>query len=124
MRIGAMGQLYEDRVHIVSQGEVGNCMYIVQKGLVEVVREKPDGETLLSVLGPGEIFGDMALFSKQPRSATVRAKGKARVLTIDKKGFLKRVHEDPSLAFRILRQMSERILKLDEEIARLKTGIK
>jgi len=87
MRIGAMGQSYEDGAHIVSQGEAGNCMYIVQKGLVEVVRKSHDGETLLSELGPGEIFGGMALFSKQPRSATVRAKGKARCLPLTKKDF-------------------------------------
>lgn len=118
--IGKLGQKYEDGVNIFKQQEMGDCMYIVQKGIVDVFWEGSQGDILLSSLGPGEVFGEMALFTRQPRSATVRARGKTRVLTIDKRGFLKRVHEDPSLAFRILKQMSERILKLDQEMARLK----
>ncbi len=39
---------------------------------------------------------------QQPRSATVRARGRATVLTLDERAFLKRVHEDPSLAFRMM----------------------
>jgi CRP/FNR family transcriptional regulator, cyclic AMP receptor protein len=120
MRIGAMGKIYPDGSEIIKQGEVGNSMYIVQKGAVEVVYSEGGREIVLSVLGPGDVFGDMALFTKLPRSATVRAKDQAIVLTIDKQGFLKRVHEDPSFAFLILKQMSERILKLDEEVSRLK----
>jgi CRP/FNR family transcriptional regulator, cyclic AMP receptor protein len=120
MRIGAMGKIYPDGSEIVKQGEVGNSMYIVQKGEVEVVYSDGERQIVLSVLGPGDVFGDMALFTKSPRSATVRAKDQAIVLTIDKQGFLKRVHEDPSFAFLILKQMSERILKLDEEVSRLK----
>ncbi len=120
MRIGAMGKIYQDGSEIIKQGEVGNCMYIVQKGEVEVVYSEGEREIVLSVLGPGDVFGDMALFTKSPRSATVRAKEQAIVLTIDKQGFLKRVHEDPSFAFLILKQMSERILRLDEEVSRLK----
>ena len=119
MHIGAMGKKYQDGSVIIKQGEVGNSMYIVQKGKVEVVYMSEKGETVLSVLGHGDVFGDMALFTKAPRSATVRAKGEAMVLTIDKKGFLKRVHEDPSFAFLILKQMSERILRLDKEVSRL-----
>lgn len=112
MRIGALGKVYEDGERIFSQGEVGNCMYIVQQGEVEVLVEGPDGEIVLTTLGPGDVFGELALFTKKPRSATVRAKGKARVLSIDKRGFFKRMHEDPSLAFRILKKMSERIQEL------------
>ena len=72
------------------------------------------------MMGPGDVFGEMSLFTGAPRSATVRAKGSARVLTIDKRGFLKRVHEDPSLAFSILYKMSTRIHELSQEVARLK----
>jgi CRP-like cAMP-binding protein len=52
----------------------------------------------------------------------VRALGDVRVLTIDKKTFLRRVHEDPSLAFRILQKMSYRIRELDTELVRLKSA--
>ena len=120
MHIGALGRLYSDGELIVRQGEVGECMYIIQKGKVEVFVEKPEGTVVLATLKAGTVFGEMALFTKEPRVASVRASGKARVLTIDKRGFFKRVHEDPSLAFRILEKMSKRIQKLDDELARLK----
>ena len=120
MRIGTMGKTYEDGELIVSRGEVGDCMYVIQQGKVEVFVEHTEGEVVLATLKPGAVFGEMALFTKEPRVASVRARGKTRVLTVDKRGFFKRVHEDPSLAFRILQKMSKRIQKLDEELARLK----
>ena len=75
---------------------------------------------MVGELGAGDIFGEMAIFDHQPRSATVRAKGRARILTLDKKAFLSHVHEDPSLAYRVLEDMSQRIRSLDAEISRLK----
>jgi CRP-like cAMP-binding protein len=118
---GELGKYFETGERIVCQGERGDCMYVIQSGKVEVVREVPGGSVRLAVLEKGDLFGEMALFSDEPRSATVRALGEARVLTIDKRGFLKRVHQDPSLAFRILQKMSERIRALDSEIAQLKS---
>lgn len=122
MHIGALGKVYADGERIISKGEVGESMYIVQQGKVEVFMENSEGEIALATLKPGAVFGEMALFTKEPRVASVRALGKARVLTIDKKGFFKRASEDPSLAFRILKNMSKRIQKLNIEVARLKMG--
>ena len=123
MHIPRLGKAYRDGDCIVKQGEPGDCMYVVQQGQIEVVREIPNGEVLLATLERGDVFGEMALFTKQPRSATVRARGKVRVLTIDKRTFLKRIHEDPSLAYTILQKMSQRIQALNNELLKLKTGI-
>ena len=98
-------------------------MFVIQAGEVEVFRE--DGkqrEVRLAVLREKDFFGEMALFDREVRSATVRALAEARVLTVDRKSFLRRVHEDPSLAFRVVEQMSHRIRELDAELTRLKTG--
>ena len=54
------------------------------------------------------------------RSATVRALGQVRILTIDKKNFLRRISQDPSMAFRIVETMSRRIRELTEENVQLK----
>jgi CRP-like cAMP-binding protein len=54
--------------------------------------------------------------------ATVRVLSEARILTIDKKTFLRRVHEDPSLAYRIMQKMSSRIRDLSTELAQTKTA--
>lgn len=120
MTEGALGRVYQDGEVIIYQGEVGNCMYIVQEGQVEVFVEKEGQEIQLELLGEGEIVGEMAIFENEVRSATVRASGQARLLTVDKRNFLRRVHEDPSLAYRIVQSMSHRIREMNKEVARLK----
>jgi CRP-like cAMP-binding protein len=121
MVTGGLGKVYGDGEEIVRQGETGDCMYVIQKGQAEAIQGKEGKAVRLAVLGEGDVFGEMALFERKPRSATVRALGEVRVLTIDKKTFLRRVHEDPSLAFRILQKMSWRIRQLDNELVRIKT---
>jgi CRP-like cAMP-binding protein len=119
---GALGKVYQEGEVIVRQGEVGDCMYVIQEGQVEVMLEKDGEEVRLAVRGEGEFFGEMAIFEREVRMATVRALGQARVLTIDKKNFLRRIHEDPSLAYRIVQTMSHRIRELSAEVAQLKGG--
>ena len=117
MKLGELGRIYRTGEMIVRQGEVGDCMYVIQSGKVEVVRESGTGQVRLAELGEGDFFGEMALFDRDVRSATVRPLGEVRVLTIDKKMFLRKIHEDPSLAFRVMEKMSRRIRQLDEQVA-------
>lgn len=120
MEKGDLGKTYRDGEVIVRQGEPGECMYVIQSGQVEVLQKEGEKEVHLALLGKGEVFGEMALFQKQTRSATVRALGDARILTVDKRIFLRRIHEDPSLAFTLLQMMSKRILALDTELVQAK----
>ena len=117
---GALGKMYQDGEIIIRQGEVGNCMYVIQEGKVEVLIESGGKEVQIAVREQGDFIGEMAIFERDVRSATVRAVGPARVLTIDKKNFLRRISEDPSLAFRMVESMSHRIRELSNENARLK----
>ena len=116
MTEGALGRTYRDGEDIVRQGEEGQCMYVVQSGQVRVLGERDGKEIELAVMGEGEFFGEMALFERQRRSATVRAKGSARVLTIDKRTLLQRIQADPSLAFRIIETLSRRVRELDAHV--------
>jgi CRP/FNR family transcriptional regulator len=120
MTNGALGRVYQDGEEIICEGEDGNCMFVIQEGKVEVLIEGEEKQEIrLGVRQEGEFFGEMAIFDRDVRSATVRALGDARVLTVDKKNFMRRVHEDPSLAFRLVETMSHRIRELGEEVARL-----
>jgi CRP-like cAMP-binding protein len=121
---GYLGNIYQDGEYIVRQGEPGNCMYEIQGGKVVVFRSEGADEIQLAELPKGEFFGEMAIFEHGVRSASVRAVGEARVLTIDKKILLRRITQDPSLAFRILEKMSHRIRSLDAELAKLKSRSK
>ena len=120
MENGDLGKLYQAGETIVRQGEPGQCMYVIQSGQVVVVQEKGQSEVPLAVLNKGDFFGEMALFEREARSATVRVLKDSRVLTVDKKTFLRRIQEDPSIAFRLVEIMSRRIRELDQEIARVK----
>jgi len=64
---------FEPRETVFRQGDPGDFVYAIVTGEVEVIREDPEwGETVLARLGPGEYFGEMALISDAPRTATVR----------------------------------------------------
>ena len=124
MALGGLGKVYRPGEVIVRQGEVGDCMYVVQSGKVEVILEKEGKEIRLAELGEGEVFGEMALFEKDLRSATVRPLGEVRVLSVDKKMFIRKIHDDPSLAFMIMQKMSRRIRELDGELMRITSAKK
>jgi CRP-like cAMP-binding protein len=76
---------------------------------VEIVLESGNQQVQLNILGKNEFFGEMAIFEHEIRTATVRALGPVRILTVDHKNFLQRIHEDPSLAYRLMEVMSNRI---------------
>jgi CRP/FNR family transcriptional regulator len=93
-------------------------MYVILDGQVEVLRRKGDKEYCLAVLDSGDFFGEMALFEEQLRSTTVRAVGEVSVYTLERVSLLRRIHEDPSLAFRIIEKMSHRIRELEQALVR------
>lgn len=113
---GLLGITYKDGDIIVEEGAKNREMYVVQSGRVKVVKGSGEKETVLAVLGEGDIFGEMSLLDPRPRSATVKAMGEARVLAIDHEMFLKRVRVDPTLALRVLRQMGYRIRDLNTKL--------
>jgi CRP-like cAMP-binding protein len=122
MKAGKLGKLYKDGEIIVRQGDVGECMYVIQSGQVEVRKETNGIERKLTMLGEGGIFGEMALLDKEVRSATVRALGEARILTVDKRTFIRWMSEDPTVVFHVVGMMSKRIRELSEELVKLKLG--
>jgi CRP/FNR family cyclic AMP-dependent transcriptional regulator len=121
MKTSELGKTLSDGEVIIRQGDAGDYMYEILDGQVEVLQDRGGKEVRLAILDKGDFFGEMAIFEKEKRSATVRAHGEVRVLTIDKKILLRRISEDPSLALRILEKMSHRIRELDNEIVRLRT---
>jgi len=123
MSDAALGRFYADGEVIARQGETGDCLFVVQDGTVEIVMVDGDTEVVLRTAGRNELLGEMAIFEREPRSATIRAKGKVRLLTLDKRNFLRRINEDPSLAFRMIETMSHRVRDLSREVADLDTAL-
>jgi CRP-like cAMP-binding protein len=88
---------------VFREGEVGDKLYLILDGKVRISREVPGmGEEALAVLGPGQVFGEMALLDESARSADARVHERCRVLAIPKDGFddLLFLHKD--LAYEVL----------------------
>ncbi len=113
---GSLGMDYKDGDNIFEENSIGKEMYVILTGKVKVIKEREGVETTLATLEEGDFFGEMSLFDNNPRSATVKALGKVKLLEINQKNFLKKISRDPSLAFRMLEKMSQRIRKSDEKI--------
>lgn len=116
---GKLGRMYADGEVVCSQGETGSSLYVVQEGEVEIIAERNGRRVVLGRAGEDELLGEMAIFLRGTRSATVRARGSARVLTVDKQTLLRRLSEDPTLAFRMLETMARRIRELDRMVLEL-----
>ena len=83
---------------VVKQGEQGDTMYLILEGELRVRLVVGGKETILATLGPGEFFGDMALFDHGPRSADVVANVDSAVLKIVAADFARLTEEAPDLA--------------------------
>ena len=116
MKSKALGRLYRDGEMIIKQGDVGDCIYVIQEGKVEVFNENHKGEIKIAELGTNEFFGEMGLFEKDVRSCTIRACGEAKILTIDKRNFYRTIHKDPSLAYNLLQKMSYRLREINKKL--------
>ena len=88
---------------IFQHGDAGDKLYLILEGRVRISRDVPGmGEEALAVLGPGQVFGEMALLDESPRSADARVHERCRLLAIAKDGFddLLFLHKD--LAYEVL----------------------
>jgi NADH dehydrogenase len=84
---GMAHEHFEPGQTVFSQGDVGDRVFIIVSGEVDVVRHEMDGERRLARLGAGEYFGEMALLNNSTRNATVRAATSADVLSLPKHEF-------------------------------------
>jgi len=121
--IDALGKSYLPGEIIVAQGDVGDCMFVIQEGEAEVLREDNGVSMVIDTMKPGDLFGEMAILEHTVRSSTVRALSVVRALTIDRRTFLRRIQEDPSLAMSVLDVMCRRVRQLDASVAQLKSEL-
>jgi CRP-like cAMP-binding protein/di/tricarboxylate transporter len=103
--------------HVVfRQGEPGDSLYVVASGLLGVFVAAPAGPDLLRVgtLAPGDPFGEMALFTGAPRSATIRAERAGTILKLPRERFLVLLGREPSISLTIATTLSERLRSANE----------
>src|SRR5205814_129883 len=101
--------VYEAGETIINKGEMGNEMYVICRGRVEVL----DGTKVLTTLGEGEFFGEMSLMLSQPRTATIRAIDSVDLFVLDKADFNRFLKDQPQFA-NSLRQIAQKRYHLPE----------
>jgi CRP-like cAMP-binding protein len=100
---------YPEGSTIFRQGDPGDCAYFLREGTVEVIDE--DAGAVLTTLGAGEFFGEIALISSSPRSATIRTLSSVEVAVLGKDNFLNMMHLMPATEEEILNTVQTRIIR-------------
>ncbi len=105
---------------ILFEDDPGDALYLVASGQVKVVLIGEDGrEVILSVLGEGAFFGEMALLDDEPRSAHVIAMEDSVVLALRREDFRARLRASPEVAIALLKELSRRLRRADDQIGSL-----
>lgn len=96
------------------QGDPGDGIYLVEKGTVEILADVSGGEErLLSSLGPGSFFGEMAVMDNQPRSATARVASDCTVSFITSDAMWQVLERSPKLVISLMREFTGRMREFD-----------
>ena len=101
---------------VFSEGEIGADLYIVESGQVQLASRNGDVQ---STLGPGDVFGEMALLENQPHAATASSKGKARLLRIKAADLPDVLRQNGEIGLGLLRQILVRQLQQGQRMREL-----
>jgi len=101
--------LFEQGQVVFHQGDTGDKAYVIIEGEVDVVLESDRGEKTVATLGSNEIFGEMALLSKIPRTTTIRARSPLVLLSLSQDVFLRMVEENSEIALAMMRVLAGRL---------------
>jgi CRP/FNR family transcriptional regulator len=104
---------------VFREGDESNTCYIVRAGLARAVREHSDGRSItLANFGPGDIFGELAMFDNERRSATVETVEGSEVIAILGGDMRRLLREHPDIAVKLLAALGRRLRETNERLAR------
>lgn len=95
---------------VVRQGEEGREAFLLVRGVLNVVREEPGKQTVIAVLGPGALFGEMALVSQAPRAASVVSVEPAQLFAMGRAPLAQLAQKDPTIGRELGRFCNRRML--------------
>ncbi len=104
---------------VFNEGEVGNEMYVIQTGKVDITKRMRDVEKVLVTLGAGAFFGEMAIINDKPRSASAVVVEEARLLVIGPKTFDAMIRGNSEIAVRMIKILAQRLQEADNQIENL-----
>lgn len=105
----------ERREELFHKGDHGGEVYVVANGKLKVLTTSADGDDVVfSILGPGEVFGEVALLGAIPRTATVTAIEDCRLLAIDRREFMSFLRAHPEVSIKLLSVLATRLKRVSE----------
>lgn len=115
----AVPRSYQAGEVIFRAGDSGDTCYVVRSGAVKVTRRHTDGRTItLAELRPGQIFGELAMFSGETRSATVEALADTTAVALLSGDVRRTLADHPEIAVKMLAGLADRLRDANERIAR------
>ncbi|RKY89927.1 hypothetical protein DRQ09_00415 [candidate division KSB1 bacterium] len=119
-----LGRFFKKGETIFKEGDLGNEMYIIQSGKVEVVKNVKGEEVVLATLDKNAFFGEMALFGDPHRSATIRAAEDTTMVVINKETLEQQFQKVPEWFVSILKKLVENLRQVNKTLkSRFKYGI-
>ena len=105
---------------VILEEEFGDIIFIILSGTVKITRVNDEGkEVILSLLGPGEIFGEMAIIDGEARSANALAQEDCKLVAISSEDFMSILKENFSVSLALMGEMAKRLRKSDQHIEAL-----
>ncbi len=105
---------------LFSKGDPGNSLYAVISGTVKMSISSPDGRNaILNIIGPGEIFGEIALLDGRERSADAIANSNCELFVIDRREFIPFVKGQPTLAMKFIELLCERLRWTSDQVEQI-----
>lgn len=119
--IAQLQQISFPRGHTVFvEGEPGDRLYIIIEGKVKIGRRTADGrESLITVMGPSDMFGELALFDPGPRTSTVTALTEVKAVSMDREALHSWVMGRPEIAEQLLRVLARRLRRTNSALSDL-----
>jgi CRP/FNR family cyclic AMP-dependent transcriptional regulator len=116
----AVKRHYPKNTILFSKGDLSDSIYVIAEGRVKAVIYNEEGrEMLLSLFGPGEYFGEMAMLDGQPRSASMVTKTPCRLLIIGQDDFKRALFGNPEMSLRLLNRVLGKLREATDRIENL-----
>lgn len=115
----AVPRSFPRQTRVFHEGDPGDACYVVRSGSCRVTREHPDGRAItLANLGPGAIFGELAMLDGESRSASVEATEDAELLALPAADMRALIRSQPAMAEKLVVALTRRLREANERIAR------
>ena len=110
--------IFDDQEIIFEAGDAADSAYLIESGAANVYIVEGERRIKVNQLVTNDLFGEMALFLKSGRSATIVASGTLVAMKLEGDMFLKMVTENPEAALGVMTALSEKIVSASEQIVK------